>query len=119
MNTKICKYLLSCETDTINALHISIDDLIQSILDLRYWCYAEHVTPSGRNITVIFLWYRSCPEYLIARNDCRLDIFDCSTYSDLKPSKLIREYVKTKGFSMYLGKSRPIPGTFIEKKGGL
>lgn len=111
------KYLLHSLTETMCKVGISVENMIKELPNLRYWCYAEHVTPFGRNVTYVYLEFYTQTEFKDIEKTIRP--FYSSVYRDCKSSRLIRDYVKSKGFSFNLGKSKPIPGTFIEKKGGL
>lgn len=113
------KYLLYCQIDTLCRIGISVENMIKELSKLRYWCYAEHVTPSGRNITYVYLEFYNQTMFKNIEDIVCPFCFHTSVYSDCKSSRLIRDYVKSKGFSLNLGKSKPIPGTFNEKKGGL
>lgn len=121
MAFQICckKFLLHCETENLNFIGISIENMLEELPNLRYWCRAEHVTPAGRNITYVFLCFYFYTDFKVLVEKIHPFIFHTDVYKDAKPSRLIRDYVKAKGFSWNLGKSKPIPGTFIEKKGGL
>ena len=83
----------------------------------RYWCIAEHLTPSGdsRFYGFIEYWY-PVQEYF-------MQITFGSTFKiqipvNRVPSDHYVEDIKTKGIPLNLGKSKLIPGTCAEKKGG-
>lgn len=112
------KYLLYCQTDVLEAVNTSIQCMVGALPGLRYWCSAEHITPAGTNVTYVFLCFYFPTDFKILKERICPFVFHTSS-AESKPSRLIRKYIKESGFSWHLGKSRPIPGTFIEKEGGL
>lgn len=112
------KCLLHCQTDVFEVTGVSVECIVGSLPPLRYWCSAEHLTPSGTSVTYIFLCFRSPVAFNVLKERIPSFPFHVSCVNS-KPSQLFRKYVKETGFSWNLGKSKPVPGTFKEKKGGL
>lgn len=96
-----------------------LDDILKNDSKLRYWCYAEHMTPSGLIVVYVFLVFYSNPESNDIFNILKSQYFTVNLLKDSKPSRLYRKYIKETGFHFNLGKTKPIPGTFNERKGGL
>ena len=96
-----------------------LESSLKKVPLLRYWCYSEHITPIGVSVLYVYLcFYRRISfEELLEHGIFLNGTVDCLL--DLKPSRLYRKYIKETGFRWNLGKTRPIPGTFNEKEGGV
>ena len=113
------KYLLFMPIGKVGYDGFLLETVLKKIPGLGYWCYAEHTTPLGVSVLYVYLSFYHCIAYKDLHEHLSPFNGTIDVLSNFKSSRLYRDYVKTKGFSWNLGKSRPIPGTFNEKEGGL